>query len=101
MKFPPPPPPPSPLPLPIKEEKPPAVDPGSKGNARCNNIIDYTRAALGYTVKKGNSRSFVAEANLLDSFSSLVVGGGRVVVDGIVRECGTKNVEEVGSVVIR
>lgn len=27
-------------------------------------------------MKKGNSRSFVAEANLLDSFSSLVVGGG-------------------------
>lgn len=53
-------------------------------------------------MKKGNSRSFVAEANLLDSFSSLVVGGGgRVVVDGIVRECGTKNVEEMGSVVIR
>lgn len=85
------------FPLPIKEEKPPAVDPGSKGNARCNNIIDYTRAALGYTVKKGNSNeaSNLAETNLLDSFSR---SGGWMVY--IVRERGT-NVEEMGSMVIR
>lgn len=85
-----------PLPPPIKEEKPPAVDPGSKGNARCNNIIDYTRAALGL-VKKGNSNeaSNLAETNLLDSFSR---SGGWMVY--IVRERGT-NVEEVGSMVIR